>query len=242
RNYTNIKFEKFLTNIINNKYNLKDLSKEFIIKLKFKGTSFIFKLHNTHFAFALTILFISLISMYFINLNTSTKTNSKNIVVYENKLNETKKNNLLYQNPNIPQYIKYKNLNTKKLRKYLYTKNSLLAEEPYFSSIISAAKEFDINPLILFAITGQEQAFVPKDTKSSKKIANNPFNVFHSWKEYNSNIKDSSTVAARTVFNILKTMPKGKNPFKWINKTYAEDPHWHKGVKSIFYQLKKAVN
>ncbi len=52
---------------------------------------------------------------------------------------------------------------------------------------------------------------MPKNNKSAKKIANNPFNVFHSWEEYNSNIRDSSRIAARTVFNLLKTMPKGQD-------------------------------
>ncbi|NFR77680.1 hypothetical protein FDE81_16575, partial [Clostridium botulinum] len=200
-----------------------------------------FKLYNNSITFALTILFISSISIYLFNMDTSIKTNSKNIIVYENKNVKTKKNNILDKNKHLPQYVKYKTLNNEKLKKYLYTKNSLLADEPYFSSIISSAEEFDINPLILFAITGQEQGFVPKNNKSAKKIGNNPFNVFHSWEEYNSDIKDSSRIAGRTVFNLLKTMPKGQDPFKWVNNTYAEDINWWKGVKSLFNELEKAV-
>ncbi|WP_392486170.1 hypothetical protein ACER0A_010470 [Haloimpatiens sp. FM7315] len=139
---------------------------------------------------------------------------------------------------NIPSYLLFIYPNEVKLKKYLEDKNSILKEEPYFSAIIIAAKKFNINPFLLFAITGQEQNFVPKDSENAKKIANNPFNVFHSWKEYNTNIEDSSDIAARTVFNICKTVPKGKDPFVWINNTYAEDKNWWKGVKKIFEDLK----
>jgi len=140
-------------------------------------------------------------------------------------------------NPNVPEYMKYKEIDKEKLRGYLKTRNSLLLEEPYFSSIICSAKEFNLNPIVLFSITGQEQGFVPKDQTEAKKIANNPFNVFHSWQEYNTDIKDSSEIAARTVFNICREMPKDENVFKWINNTYAEDKNWHKGVESFFKLL-----
>ncbi|MBO3440825.1 glucosaminidase domain-containing protein, partial [Clostridium botulinum] len=236
-NFINIK--QNTANITNNKYNTKSITKKFNIDFLYKNN--IFKLYNNSITFALTILFISSISIYLFNMDTSIKTNSKNIIVYENKNVKTKKNNILDKNKHLPQYVKYKTLNNEKLKKYLYTKNSLLADEPYFSSIISSAEEFDINPLILFAITGQEQGFVPKSNKSAKKIGNNPFNVFHSWEEYNSDIKDSSRIAGRTVFNLLKTMPKGQDPFKWVNNTYAEDINWWKGVKSLFNELEKAV-
>ncbi|MBN3348091.1 hypothetical protein CF050_14685 [Clostridium botulinum] len=236
-NFINIK--QNTANITNNKYNTKSITKKFNIDFLYKNN--IFKLYNNSITFALTILFISSISIYLFSMDTSIKTNSKNIIVYENKNVKTKKNNILDKNKHLPQYVKYKTLNNEKLKKYLYTKNSLLADEPYFSSIISSAEEFDINPLILFAITGQEQGFVPKNNKSAKKIGNNPFNVFHSWEEYNSDIKDSSRIAGRTVFNLLKTMPKGQDPFKWVNNTYAEDINWWKGVKSLFNELEKAV-
>lgn len=137
----------------------------------------------------------------------------------------------------IPSYFKYIEIDKEKLRTFLISRNSLLSEEPYFSSIINSAKEFDLNPLILFAITGQEQSFVPKTDKHYKKIANNPFNVFHSWMEYNTDIVDSSKIACRTVINLCQDRPQGEDPFKWINRKYAEDKNWHKGVKSIYNEL-----
>ena len=79
----------------------------------------------------------------------------------------------------------YKNVNITNLKEFLNSKDSLLVEEPYFSTILSVSKDFNLNPLVMFAITGQEQSFVPKSDENAYKIANNPFNVFYSWKKYN---------------------------------------------------------
>lgn len=141
----------------------------------------------------------------------------------------------------IPLYFKYVDIDEVKLKKYLKNRNSLLEEEPYFSTIIKSAKEFNLNPLIIFAISGQEQSFVPKHEKHAKKIANNPFNVFHSWMEYNTNIKDSSRIVARTINNLCKDKPVNENPFKWINRQYAEDKNWHKGVEALYNEMLKYI-
>ncbi|WP_125153070.1 hypothetical protein [Clostridium rectalis] len=142
----------------------------------------------------------------------------------------------------IPTYFYYKDINKTKLKIFLKDKNSILQYEPYFSDIISSAKELNLDPLILFAITGQEQSFVPKNHKHAKKIANNPFNVFHSWNEYNTNIKDSSRIAARTVINLCENKPQKENPFKWINRSYAEDKNWWKGVNYFYTSLCKYIH
>lgn len=139
----------------------------------------------------------------------------------------------------IPDYFRYKEINKVRLKTYLNARNSLIAEEPYFSTIIDTAKRCNINPLVFFAITGAEQGFVPKDDSCSKKIANNPFNVYHSWKEYNTNIKDSSTIAGVTIINLCKDRPQGKEPFKWINRKYAENPNWGKVVKELYEELEE---
>ncbi|PRR79203.1 hypothetical protein CLLI_10480 [Clostridium liquoris] len=143
--------------------------------------------------------------------------------------------------PGIPKYFEYKDISTENLKNFLNSKNSILADEPYFSAILKSSKDFNLNPLILFAITGQEQHFVPKSEKDAKKIANNPFNVFHSWQEYNTNIKDSSTIAARTVVNLCKDRPPKEDPFKWINQKYSGDKNWWKGVKAIYEELNAIV-
>lgn len=156
-------------------------------------------------------------------------------------LTSTKISKKKIMNSNLPFYLRYKDINIHKLKDFLDSKNSLLSEEPYFSAIISSAKEYDVNPLVLFAITGQEEDFVPKNTPSADKIANNPFNVYHSWREYNTNIKDSSEIASGTVVKLCKDKPSDKEPFYWINRKYAEDPNWWKGVKSFYEQLESII-
>lgn len=162
--------------------------------------------------------------------------NEKYKNLYLSKLGNTKQKNL-----HLHEDFKYKSIDTFLLKKYLHEKNSLLADEPYFSTIIQTAEEFNINPLLLFAISGQEQGFVPKNSSDSIKIANNPFNVFHSWQNYNTNIKDSSEIVSRTVANLSLNRPESVDPFIWLNQKYSEDKSWFKGVKSIYSSLEQSV-
>jgi len=141
----------------------------------------------------------------------------------------------------IPEELKYVVIDRKRLKQYLWKRNSMLAEEPYMSQIIEASKKYDIHPLLLFAITGQEQGFVPKDHKQVEAIANNPFNVFGSWESYNTSIARSASIAAKTVFNISSKRPGGSQPIQWLNRTYAEDPNWWKGVTWFLNELKREV-
>lgn len=172
-------------------------------------------------------------------LNSSKTNNTK----FPYKISEKKSENFIastkVSNSNLPNYFSYKNINTNSLKRYLHSKNSLLVEEPYFSTLIGVAKKFNLNPLILFSITGQEQAFVPADNQYAKKIVNNPFNVYHSWQEYNTNLKDAAEIASRTVINLCKDRPSSEDPFKWINRKYAEDPNWGAGVRRIYDELEK---
>lgn len=137
----------------------------------------------------------------------------------------------------LPAELRYQEIDQARMVKYLQSKSSILAEQPYFDAIVSAAQAFNIHPAVLFAITGQEQGFVPKTNKQYKRIANNPFNVFHSWQDFNTNIGQSSEIAARTVYNLSKHRPEDMDPFKWINRKYAEDPKWSEGVRSIFDKI-----
>lgn len=141
----------------------------------------------------------------------------------------------------IPKYFEYHEVNSDKLLIYLNNRNSLLVEENRYKTIIDVAKESNLNPLLLFAIVGQEQGFVNKDNPNSEKIINNPFNVYNSWLDYNTNIKDSTQIAANTIVLRLQNRPKGLDPFLWINATYAEDDRWWIGVKSLYYLLENRV-
>jgi putative ABC transport system permease protein len=141
----------------------------------------------------------------------------------------------------LPSYLQYEQIDDKKLREWLNGRNSILAEEHYFSAIIEAASDFNIHPLLLFAITGQEQGFVSRDHLNAEKIANNPFNVYHSWEDFNTNISESSRIAARTIVNVSEDRPETADPIQWINRKYAEDANWWVGVSSIYKQLDAVV-
>ena len=138
--------------------------------------------------------------------------------------------------------LQYKPVDTEALKAYLTKKGSLLATEPYFSSILEAAKEFNVSPLLLFAITGQEQGFVPTTNPSATKIANNPFNVYGSWTEYNTSIKQSARIAAQTLIHLGKGCPDNEDQIAWINTSYAEDPDWHIGVTYFFNDMKAVTS
>lgn len=141
----------------------------------------------------------------------------------------------------LPMNMRYKAVDKEKLKSWLNKKDSMLSDEPYISAIINTAQRYDINPLFLVAITGQEQAFVPKSAPNSKAIANNPFNVYGSWKDYNTDIYDSAEIAARTIINLNKDKPSDADTIQWINRKYAEDSNWHIGVTLIFNQLCREV-
>lgn len=134
----------------------------------------------------------------------------------------------------LPSELRYKKVNRERLIAYLDSKSSLLAEADYLDAILHTANNFDIHPALMIAITGQEQGFVPKTHRKASEIANNPFNVFHSWKQFNTTIEQSSQIAARTIVRLSKDRPSHIDPFAWINREYAEDPNWSKGVRSIF--------
>ncbi|EXX87764.1 hypothetical protein BG53_03455 [Paenibacillus darwinianus] len=136
--------------------------------------------------------------------------------------------------------LRYVYVDEAKVKAFLASRGSILRREPYYNAIVAAARAYDIHPLLLFAITGQEQSFVPEVGESAKEIANNPFNVYHSWRDYNTNIEDSAAIAARTIVTLSRNRPAGKSPIAWINRKYAEDPNWHKGVTSMFQALKQA--
>jgi len=137
----------------------------------------------------------------------------------------------------LAEVLKYRSINPALLKEYLESKNSLLSENYYIDMFIQVAKDYNVNPLLLVAITGQEQNFVPMDHPDAALIKNNPFNVYISWKKYNTNFKDACKIAARTILTSSEGRPEDVNPIKWINTTYAEDKDWHIGVSYFFNEL-----
>ena len=157
------------------------------------------------------------------------------------KLDSLKDGKALVLLDGLHEELKYEKVDDKKLRKWLEDKDSMLAEEPYFTAILATSKKYGIHPLLMFAIVGQEQAFVPKNGAAAEKIANNPFNVYGSWQNYNTNIYDSSSLAADTIIKSSRNRPVYMNAIRWINRKYAEDPNWWNGVSKLFAQMKKDI-
>ncbi|NBG88876.1 glucosaminidase domain-containing protein [Isachenkonia alkalipeptolytica] len=142
----------------------------------------------------------------------------------------------------LPEYFQYQSVDREGLQKCLASRDSLLKKEPYFSTIIKTSKKNGLNPLLLFAIAGHEQAFVPRSHPEAKVIANNPFNVFQSWQIYNTDIQNATEVACRTIITLSKDRPVFMNPFIWLNGRYAEDPNWWRGVEALFNRLMETQN
>lgn len=141
----------------------------------------------------------------------------------------------------LPEELQYIEIDKNLLKSWLEKKDSMLAEEPYLSTIIDTSKQYNINPLFMIAITGQEQGFVPKSNENALKIANNPFNVYESWVGYNTDIIDSSKIAAQTIIKLSRGKPEEAHTIQWINEKYAEDKNWWVGVDKIFNRLSKEI-
>lgn len=140
-----------------------------------------------------------------------------------------------------PLDIRYQPVNPLLLAEWLTRRESILAKKSYIDAILIAAEENDVNPLVLIAIAGQEQGFVPADHPQASKIANNPFNVFGSWQAYNTTISESAHIAARTVNRLSKDCPKDVDPLLWVNRSYAQDQNWWRGVRDILTQLQNDI-
>jgi len=199
------------------------------------------------FIFALTIILCAVGLYIYSNKSTTVLKGKKTTVLYTDKGPHEESFVTGYKySDTIPSLYLYRTGNLHALKKYLREKNSILAEEPYFSEIIKQARIYNLNPCLLFAITGREQGFVPKNNKFAAKISNNPFNVYGSWKNYNTTISDSAKITCRTITTLSKSRPSNIEFIKWINTRegeggYAEDIEWYKDVKIFFDYMNTKV-
>jgi hypothetical protein len=146
-----------------------------------------------------------------------------------------------------PADLQYHDINPDELRAFLSSRGSYLVRD--VDSFITNARTFGVNPLLLVAITGQEQSFDPESNFDAAQVGQNPFNVFGSWMAYSPGFDKSCEVAARTVATKLSyPVPSGEDPIHWIDDpqnpsgSYAEDTHWWIGVKSWFQTISSRPN
>ena len=137
----------------------------------------------------------------------------------------------------IPDEYKYKPFHLKTIYTYLEEKNSMLIEENYLSTINRLSEKYYVNPLLLIAIIGQEQGFVPKDHKYAKEIINNPYNVFGSWIDYNTHFEESTIICLNTITTAIKNRPDNIDLIEFLNEKYSEDKNWSANVKIIYNAL-----
>lgn len=145
--------------------------------------------------------------------------------------------------------IRYKHIdNTEAVIAWLSKKNSMEADMQYINAVDAAGRRFNVNPLLLLAITGQEQSFVPNGTQGATEMIKNPFNVYGSWQVYAPGFTQSALIAAQTVSRLSVGCPPGMNVIHWIDSPanpsyrYAEDTDWWKGVSIFFSQLEQTQN
>ncbi len=167
-----------------------------------------------------------------------------------------------------PGEIAFRDVDESALLGWLAARDSALAEPSRVASIVRAARRYDIDPRLLVAITGQEQAFVPRRNRLAERIAANPWNVFGGWYKYpnpsswaanpsaDAWIEKSAAWAAHTVARLSRGCPQGMNVFQWINGcvgegsswrkinpagVYATHSGWYVGVSRYYSELREAL-
>lgn len=61
----------------------------------------------------------------------------------------------------VPEELRYEEVDKESIIDWLDKKGSYLASDYHVQAIIAAGKRYNVHPLLLVAITGQEQSFVP---------------------------------------------------------------------------------
>lgn len=139
------------------------------------------------------------------------------------------------------EFLRYKPLDVNQIKEYLQerTGGCAIAEGDYLNELDRIAGEYNVDPYFMLAITGQEQQFAHYVSKSYDKIILNPWNVNGSWQVYGESFTNSCAIACGTVDKLLSkcTVEEEVEIVKFINKTYAEDANWGKGVYSIYKEF-----
>ena len=125
---------------------------------------------------------------------------------------------------------------------WLQRRDSALATMEFANACIKAGRRYNVNPLLLVAITGQEQSFCPAGSPAA--MLRNPWNTFGSWQNTDHPVEKSAMYAAECIARLSGGRPEGFHPVAWLNSTdnkggmYATDPNWWKGVSAFFRELR----
>lgn len=145
-----------------------------------------------------------------------------------------------------PAALAFRPVSEDALLRFLQSRGSALAMPERVHTIVEVAREYQVSPLLLVAITGQEQGFVPAADPQAEWIAANPFNVFGCWCWYRPGLRTAAAYAAATVVRLLQTgPPPGFSAIHWLNTPlnpagqYATDPGWWVGVTAFFEELSR---
>ncbi|WP_138753535.1 M23 family metallopeptidase [Paenibacillus sinopodophylli] len=166
---------------------------------------------------------------------------------FEVRVNNKRVNPLDYVQPiiQVSNEISYRPLNLLLANRYLVSKKSALADRSILAAIDQAGKAQNVDPMLLLAITGQEQSFVPITKKHADLIVKNPWNVFGCWcsgKGATLSTEQSALIAAKTIVKLSQDRPINRNAIEWLSAKdnprgyYAEHNGWWIGV-SKFYQV-----
>ena len=153
-----------------------------------------------------------------------------------------------------PAALEYQAVNPGVIIGYLEDYDSALANTTDVKIIDQAAQAHGVNPLLLFAVTGQEQEFDDEDNDTPADvaaIADNPFNVDGSWQNTGFTLQQSADACANFLAGRLsQAPPEGENAVEWINDPanpngglYASEPDgsptpgWWEGVNCFFQEM-----
>lgn len=225
-------FEKWLSKAIGKECSFDDAANIFSKKYKLKKIAIKYKYAAACIAFTFLYLIY-----YFMPHFDSDFVEVKNMPVDSYIVdNEEFYVNYLYLDYKA-RHFPYRIYDYEHLKEFFKAHESKLIEQNNFKIIVDTARQYNLDPLLLFAIIGQEQSYVPSSGAYSSQIINNPYNVFTSWQFYNTNLKDSTEIASHLLDRVINECPKDEDIFEWINKTYAEDDKWSEGVRRIYYRL-----
>lgn len=133
---------------------------------------------------------------------------------------------------------------------WLESRDSAIADPARLAEIEEAGRAYNVDPLLLLAITGQEQSFVPK-RGNWQAVMQNPWNVFGSWQRWQGGFSASAQWAAHTVVRLSQGCPENVSVIRWVNGLdntgrranpnwgYAGDPNWWRGVSFFYGQLQE---